>query len=46
MLAHGDPVPDATIWTGALDEPLPLRDVLAGVGSALVCFYPFDWSPT
>lgn len=46
MLGAGDPVPDATVWTGPLDEPLALREAIAGPGRALLCFYPFDWSPT
>jgi peroxiredoxin len=25
---------------------MQLRDALAGEGPALLCFYPFDWSPT
>ena len=45
MLAAGDEIPHATVWTGPLDDPVPIRDVLAGVRLALLCFYPFDWSP-
>jgi peroxiredoxin len=46
MLAPGDLVPEATVWTGALDEPGTIAAAIAGEGPALVCFYPFDWSPT
>lgn len=45
MLGPGDRIPKATVWTGTLDEPLPLRDAIAGDGHALLCFYPFDFSP-
>jgi peroxiredoxin len=46
MLGPGDLVPNATVWTGALDEPQPIASAIAGDGLALLCFYPFDWSPT
>lgn len=46
MLGAGDRVPDANVWAAAGEGPLPLREALAGPGLALVCFYPFDWSPT
>jgi hypothetical protein len=45
VLAPGDAVPDATVWTDPLEAPARLRDVLAGVRLPLLCFYPFDWSP-
>ena len=44
MLAAGDPLPDATVWT-APRESSSLRDVLGG-RAALVLFYLFDWSAT
>jgi peroxiredoxin len=46
MLEAGDRVPDARVWTAPREEPVTLRDALAGEGSVLLCFYPFDWSPT
>jgi peroxiredoxin len=46
MLEAGAPVPHAAVWTGALDDPVPIADTIDGDGFALVCFYPFDWSPT
>ena len=46
MLEAGATVPHATVWTGALDDPVPIADAIDGDGLALVCFYPFDWSPT
>ena len=46
MLRPGDAIPAARVWTGALAGPVPLRDAIAGGGDALLCFYPFDWSPT
>lgn len=46
MLDPGAPVPTATVWRAALDEPLDLAEAIAGDGLALLCFYPFDWSPT
>jgi peroxiredoxin len=46
MLGPGDLVPQATVWTGALEDPKPFAEAIAGEGLALVCFYPFDWSPT
>jgi len=45
-LARGDAVPDARVWRAPGEQPVSLRDALAGDGFALVCFYPFDWSPT
>lgn len=45
MLEAGTPVPDVRVWASPREESEPLRDVL-GDGLALLCFYPFDWSPT
>ena len=45
MLGPGDIVPDARVWTAPEAEPTQLRDAL-GAGLVLLCFYPFDWSPT
>lgn len=44
MLGRGDAIPHALVWPGALEEPLPLAEAVAGDGLALLCFYPFDWS--
>jgi hypothetical protein len=44
MLAAGDPIPDATVWTAPRTSS-SLRDLLGG-GPALVLFYLFDWSAT
>ena len=44
MLAVGDPIPDATVWT-APRRSSPLRELLAG-RPALLLFYLFDWSAT
>ena len=44
MLAAGDPIPQATVWT-APRESTPLRELLGG-RAALVVFYLFDWSAT
>jgi peroxiredoxin len=46
VLLAGAAVPRATVWTGPLDPPVDLADAVAGDGLALLCFYPFDWSPT
>ena len=45
MLGPGDIVPDARVWTAPGADPTQLRDAL-GAGAVLLCFYPFDWSPT
>ncbi len=45
MLETGDFVPDVSVWPGPLAEPTPLLDAIAGDGPALLCFYPFDFSP-
>jgi hypothetical protein len=44
MLAAGDQVPEASVWT-APHERQELSDLLAG-GRALFLFYLFDWSST
>jgi hypothetical protein len=44
MLAAGDRVPDATVWT-APRHSATLRE-LFGDRPALVVFYLFDWSAT
>lgn len=45
MLEVGNRVPDALVWTAPSEEGVQLRDAIAGDGLALLCFYPFDWSP-
>lgn len=45
MLASGDPIPAATVWTAPRTPGVLLREALAGAGLALLCFYVFDWSP-
>jgi len=44
MLAVGDPIPDATVWTTPR-ESATLRE-LAADGAILLLFYLFDWSST
>jgi peroxiredoxin len=46
MLEAGDRVPDARVWSAPREGSVQLRDALAGEGLVLLCFYPFDWSPT
>jgi peroxiredoxin len=46
MLQPGDPIPRAQVWTAPREDPVGLAEALAGNGLALLCFYPFDWSPT
>ncbi len=46
MLETGDRIPEVHVWTAPRSEPVTLREALAGDGLALLCFYPFDWSPT
>ena len=46
MLGPGDRVPAVRVWAGVRQEASSLRDVLAGEGHALLCFYLWDWSPT
>jgi peroxiredoxin len=45
MLGPGDAVPPARVWHAPGEQPLPLSELLGGHVS-LLCFYPFDWSPT
>jgi hypothetical protein len=42
VLAAGDPIPPARVWTGPRDE-LAI-DSLAEEGALLAFFYLFDWS--
>lgn len=44
MLAPGDPLPPARVWAAA-GAPATTLVSAAGDGLALLCFYPFDWSP-
>ena len=44
MLAAGDRVPEASVWT-APNQPRKLSELLAD-GRALFVFYLFDWSST
>ena len=44
MLAAGDTLPHATVWT-APHQPANLGD-LAAEGRVLLVFYLFDWSST
>jgi hypothetical protein len=44
MIASGDPVPDATVWT-APRQAISLRAFLQDE-PALLAFYLFDWSST
>ena len=46
MLAPGDPIPQARVWTEPRKGAVSLADALAGDGLALLCFYLWDWSPT
>ncbi len=47
MLTPGDRIPaEARVWRKSVEEAVPLAEALAGDGLALLCFYPFDWSPT
>ena len=45
MLAKGDQIPEARVWTAPREAPVVLQDALAGTGDVLLCFYTFDWSP-
>jgi peroxiredoxin len=45
MLAAGDRVPQARVWTAAKKSSVALSDAL-GDGMVLLCFYLWDWSPT
>ncbi len=44
MLAIGEPIPDAQVWTGPR-ESTSLSEVAAGK-PMLLLFYPFAWSGT
>jgi peroxiredoxin len=46
VLEAGDRIPEARVWAAPREEPVDLREAIAGDGLALLCFYPFDWSPT
>jgi peroxiredoxin len=46
MLQPGDRIPSARIWATPREDAVELGEALAGEGPALLCFYPFDWSPT
>jgi len=46
VLAPGATVPAARVWRAPGEESVDLLDAVAGAGHALLCFYPFDWSPT
>jgi peroxiredoxin len=46
MLGPGDAAPDARVWRDPAEGPASLRDQLSTDGYTLLCFYPFDWSPT
>lgn len=45
MLGPGDAVPSGTVWTTAIDAPVPVADAIRGEGHSIVCFYPFAFSP-
>ena len=45
VLSPGDRIPVARVWRAPREEPVNLAEALAGEGYALLCFYPFDWSP-
>lgn len=44
-LQAGERVPSARVWADTGGDAVQLCDALAGDGHALLCFYPFDWSP-
>ena len=46
MLEPGSLVPAAHVWVAPREGRTRLRDALDGDGLALLCFYPWDWSPT
>ena len=46
MLQPGDAVPRARVWVAPREDSVELAEALDGEGPALLCFYPFDWSPT
>lgn len=45
MLGPGAAVPRARVWADPLSEPVEIAGAIAGPGHALVCFYPFAFSP-
>jgi hypothetical protein len=45
VLQPGDLVGDARVWTAPRQGPVTLLETL-GVGTVLLCFYLWDWSPT
>jgi peroxiredoxin len=45
MLTPGARVPQAAVWLEPGAPPLQLTEVLVGE-LTLLCFYPYDWSPT
>jgi peroxiredoxin len=44
VIAVGDQIPDAVVWTTP-QESASLREIVAG-GPVLLLFYLFDWSST
>jgi hypothetical protein len=46
VLAPGARLPDATVWGEPGTEPVRLEDAVAWAGLSLLCFTPYDWSPT
>ena len=46
MLAAGSKIAAAQVWPAPRGEPVSLVEALAGDGLVLLCFYPWDWSPT
>ena len=46
MLEPGERIPPARVWCAPREDAVDLAEALAGAGPALLCFYPFDWSPT
>jgi len=46
MLGPGYLIPPAHVWVAPREGPIRLRDALDGDGLALLCFYPWNWSPT
>jgi hypothetical protein len=46
LIELGIRVPDALVWTPGDPEPVQLRTAIDGPGCSLLCFTPFDWSPT
>jgi peroxiredoxin len=44
VLGVGDPIPDASVWTGP-NRRASLRE-LVSEGRVLLLFYLFDWSST